>query len=273
VVQAGTVAVLKTFGAITAVIEKPGLYWKWIYPIQSVAILDKRTRVHDQPGAEVQTQDKFNILVHLAVGWHISDERTFISRFGSEEEALRILRPRIDDARMQAINSIRLPDIVSTDAEQPARFAAFERQMAEALQRSLSDPKAGFGVTVDFVKVRSIAFPDSVSQKVFDRMSKERQIASSNYRAQGERDAEIIKQNAEGEKQRLLADAEAEAIRLRGEGDAEAAKHFEAFKENQELANWLRKCDALRAAIKPGTPIIISTDHAPFDVLRQEAPK
>ena len=178
VVQAGTVAVLKTFGAITAVIDKPGLYWKWIYPIQTVVIIDKRTRVHDQPGAEVQTQDKFNILVNLAVGWHISDERTFVSRFASEEEAVRALRPRIDDARMQAINSIRLSDIVSADAEQAMRFAAFEHRIAEALQLSLADPKAGFGVTVDFVKVRSIAFPDSVSQKVFERMSKERQILS-----------------------------------------------------------------------------------------------
>ena len=66
----------------------------------------------------------------------------------------------------------------------------------------------------------------------------------------GEQEAAILRQNAESEKQKMLADAEAEAIRLRGEGDAEAAKYYQVFKENPDLANWLRKCDAFRATVK-----------------------
>ena len=52
------------------------------------------------------------------------------------------------------------------------------------------------------------------------------------------------------EKEELLARAQSEAEALKGKGDAEAAKYFEVFAKNPDLAIYLRKIRALQETLK-----------------------
>ena len=54
---------------------------------------------------------------------------------------------------------------------------------------------------------------------------------------------------------------------IRAEGDAEAAKSYETFKQNPELAAFLRKLDSLRRIMKGRTTLVLDTNAAPFDLL------
>ena len=66
---------------------------------------------------------------------------------------------------------------------------------------------------------------------------------------------------------------EATAKSIRAEGDAEAAKYYEVFKENPELAVFLRKLDSLRRIMKGRTTLVLDTNAAPFDLLKPGAEK
>ena len=69
----------------------------------------------------------------------------------------------------------------------------------------------------------------------------------------------------------LLAKAEAEARGIRAEGDAAAAKYYSVFKENPDLAEFLRKLDSLRQVMQGQTVLVLNTDVAPFDLLKPGA--
>src|SRR5437016_1802144 len=77
------VAVLKTFGRSTPpvldeqgkvikrgdVITEPGLYWKWPWPIQQVAVFDNRLQLTTNPGEETPTRDSKPIIVTTTMAW------------------------------------------------------------------------------------------------------------------------------------------------------------------------------------------------------------
>src|SRR3990172_6228409 len=71
-------AVKLTFGkAEKNAIDRPGLYFRWPWPIQSIAKYDRRLHVFDTRLEETLTADKLNITVSLAVGWNIVNPITF----------------------------------------------------------------------------------------------------------------------------------------------------------------------------------------------------
>ncbi len=269
-VSAGTVKVVRTWGAISRVADRPGLYAKWPWPIQSVTEVDVRTRVLDVLGNELLTKDEFNVIAAVTVGWHISDPTKFWTTFqGSEKSAADNLRSRVADARKQVLNDTRLMDIVSTQPEQPKNYAALETNLRQTLQNGLP---ADYGLAVDSLLVKSLAFPADVTEKVGARMVKERERKSEEFKTQGENQAKQIKANAELKRQQILAEAEAEATRIRGEGDAAAAEHYRVFRENPELAGFLRRCAALRETLKKKTTVVLSTDEPPFNLLKATPP-
>jgi modulator of FtsH protease HflC len=103
-------------------------------------------------------------------------------------------------------------------------------------------------------------------------MRAERSRLAESYRAQGEGEANKIRAEAESERDRIIAKAEAEAKRIMGEGDALAARYYTVFSENEELAIFLRKLDALEETLKEKTTAVLHTNMAPFDLL-ENAPE
>src|SRR4030095_2814639 len=74
------VGVIKTFGKASPpgdVITEPGLYWKWPWPIQEVAVYDNRIQMTANPGEETPTRDGKPIIVTTAIGWRIKDPYLF----------------------------------------------------------------------------------------------------------------------------------------------------------------------------------------------------
>ena len=56
-------------------------------------------------------------------------------------------------------------------------------------------------------------------------------------------------------------------------GDAAAAEFYQVFKEQPELAEFLRKLDALRSVMKGRTTVVFDTAVPPFDLLKPGAGK
>ena len=65
------------------------------------------------------------------------------------------------------------------------------------------------------------------------------------------------------------AQARAEAIQISGEAEAQAAKYYEVFKQNPELANFLFQRKALEGLLKENSTLILDPNTPPFNLLTQ----
>ena len=120
------VGVIKTFGKSTAptatstgdVIEEAGLYWKWPWPIQQVAMYDNRIQLTSNPGEETPTRDGKPIIVTTTVAWRIKDPYQFNRTCGSMTEGAERLRTLVRNDQKTAISQYAFSNFVSTNASE-----------------------------------------------------------------------------------------------------------------------------------------------------------
>lgn len=263
-VRTTRVAVVTTFGRPTRPITKPGAYFKWPWPIQKVYQFDRRIHNFEDQFEETLTKDNFNLLIKVFAGYAITKPDVFLQRFanGSIEEAEKALSGLIRSAKNAVVGQYQFSDFISTDPEK-VKLAEVERKILEAVQTN----QGQYGIAVEFLGIKRLGLPESITEKVIARMEAERQRVVDQLEGQGEEQATIIRSNAERERDRILAEAGAAAKRIRGQGDAEAAKYFSIFEENPELAIFLLKLDAMEKALHERSTLVVDQRTEPFDLL------
>jgi modulator of FtsH protease HflC len=258
-------AVVSTFGKPVRILDEPGLYWKWPWPAQTVHVFDSRLSVLDSPFEETYTKDGKNLLIATSLAWRINDPLKFLEIVGTKAEGERNIRSILRNYQNAVIGMHPLNYLISTDPEE-LKFNEIEGIIMEMVSE---ETESHYGISVEFVKITRIGLPEDTTEKVFSRMRAERSRLAESYRAQGEGEANKIRAEAESERDRIIAKAEAEAKRIRGEGDALAARYYSVFSENEELAIFLRKLDALEETLKEKTTAVLHTNMAPYDLLEK----
>ena len=257
--------VITTFGKPVKVLNDPGLYWKWPWPIQSSYRLDSRLEVLESRFEETYTGDGKNLIIATSLLWRIEDGLRFLESVGIKAEAEKNIESVLRNYKNAVVGAHPLSHFISIDP-QNLRFDEIEEEMRRLVA---DDTEENYGISVQSIKIKELGLPEDITAAVFARMRKERERIAERYRAEGEAEANKIRAAAESERDRTLAMAEAEAKRIRGEGDALAAKYYEVFSENEELAIFLRKLDALKKTLKGKTTVILDTGTPPFDLLEE----
>jgi membrane protease subunit HflC len=252
-------------------ITQPGLYFKWPFPIQKVYRFDKRIHSLEDEFEQMLTADANNLLANVYVGWTIEKPREFFNSFpaGTPEAAEPQLKGAVRLAKQAVIGQHAFSDFVSSDPKQ-VKFSQIEQEMLANIQQNALDR---YGIKVHFLGIKRLGLPESVTAKVFDRMTQERQREIDSVRAQGEREAIAIRSAADRDKSQILAKAEAEATRIRGEADAEAAKSFDILKQNTDLAIYLLRIQALEKILNKNSTIIADPRTPPLNLLLPEPPR
>ena len=259
------VVMVTTFDRPTRPVTEPGLKFKWPYPIQKVYRFDKRTQNFEDDFEETLTGDNYNLLAMVYVGWTVADVELFFKSFpaATPESAEPALKGLIRSAKDAVVGNHNFVEFISTDAKQ-LKFVEIENEMLEQIKKQAL---AKYGIGVNFLGIKKLGLPESVTQKVFDRMTAERQREVDRLKAQGEAEALRIRSEADRDRNQILAQAEAKAMEIRGQADAEAAKSFGVFKEHPELAVFLLKLNALEASLKDQSTLILDERTPPFDLL------
>ena len=265
-VRKSEVAVVTTFGKPTRDIVEPGAYWKWPWPIQKVHAFDQRIHNFEGKFEQVLTPDGYNLLIMVYVGWNISEPKLFFPRFnGSPARAEESLEGLLRNAYSGVVGRHPFSHFISTDPKE-LQFVPIEQEMLKKVQE---DARANnYGIEIKFLGIKKLGLPESVTQLVFERMQSERQVQVSKIQFEGEREASDIRSAADLQSAKLLADADAEATRIRGQGEREAAKSFQVFEQNPELANFLLKLTGLEAFLKERTTLILDQGTPPLDLLK-----
>ena len=265
-------AVVTTFGR-PALVTEPGLHFRWPFPFQKVYRFDHRVRCFaggEGKLEETMTGDGHNILVGIYVNFRIKDAKTFFVTLENLTKAENQLNSWMRGAKNAAFGRYRFNQIINTD---PAQMKLGEIQ--EAIRADLAKQASPYGIEVISVGVNTINVPKTISEKVFDRMIAERKRIADKYIAEGNSEARKIRIKADSERTIKLAQAEAKAKEIRAQGDAEAAKYYSEFRQDPELAAFLRKLEALRTVMKGRTTLVVDTATPPFDLLKPgaETPK
>jgi membrane protease subunit HflC len=105
-------------------------------------------------------------------------------------------------------------------------------------------------------------------QATIERMKAERDTASAQRSAEGQREAAQVVSEAERDARITVAGAKAEAASIQADAQVKsAAVYQQAYTSDPALYTLLRSFDTLDAAVGPSTRLVLRTDAAPFRLL------
>ena len=267
-VRQSEVVVITTFGKPTRTLTKPGLYGRLPWGIQMIHRFDQRVQNFEDKFTEGLTQNGFNLLTSVYIGWKITDPQAFFPKFaGSSQpiaEAEKVLQGLLSNAKSAVVGKHPLSDFVSANPDSN-KFLAIENEILAALQNQVR--ANNYGLQIEFLGIKKLGLPESVTQSVFEQMTSERKVLADRLQNEGETEAQNIRSDAERKAADILANAEGEATRIRGKGEGEAAKSLTVFQQNPELANFIFRLNALEASLKERSTLIFDGRIPPFNLL------
>ena len=257
VVREDQTALVLNLGRVARADIKPGLHFKWPL-VEAARVFDRRFKVLETQPERYLTSERKDVSIDFFAIGYISDVRAFYRATGGDERTAEArLAPIITDSLRNEINSRTLQQLVSGD-----RNEIVAKQLV-----GINEGAATLGVKIVDLRLKQIDLPDNseVIQRVYERMSAQRQQVASKLRAEGEELARTIRAQADRDQAVLVAEAERDAQRLRGEGDAEAAKIYAgATSADPGFYAFYRSLEAYRASFADGNAVIVLDQDDPF---------
>lgn len=260
-------ALILQFGNPVAVVneignDNPGLHFKMPF-ITQVIYFDKRNIEFDMRPEEIQAADQERLVVDAFLRYRINNPLRFYQTVRDENGARGRLRSIMNDSLRGVIASIPSQDVISGQ-----RSALMVRvQNAVEAQVAAQD----LGIEVIDVRILRADLPQTIAERVFQRMRSEREQEAAGIRAEGEQVAQEIRAEADRDATIIVAEANAESQRIRGEGDGERNRIYaEAYNRDQEFFSFYRSMLAYETAIQNGTPIVIPPDSEFFEYFGAE---
>lgn len=264
-VKTTEIAIVKTLGKIS-VQSKPGLHLCWPYPVDIIFKFDNRMHCFDGFAGkteEVSTCEGETVVVGMFTVYRIIDAEKLFKSAGNMSRTEVLLDNMMRCARNSAVGAHCLDDFINTGAGK-VKISQIEDEIKRDLEVKAMN---SLGLKIEAVGIRTFILPEKITEKVFERMKAERNVLSEKYRSSGKSEAKSMRDEADNKRKSLIAEAESKAKIIRSEGDELAAKYYSLFKENPELAAFLRKLDSLNR-MKPGKlTLILKTDKSPFNAM------
>ncbi|MBV9736063.1 MAG: protease modulator HflC [Acidisphaera sp.] len=251
------------FGQPVRVIDAPGLHAK-VPLVQAAISFDRRLLDYEVPGEEVILGDQRRLIVDSFARYHITDPLRYYQAVGPTEEGIRArLNATVSSSLRRVLGNQKLLSVLSAD----------RGRIMGQIRAEVNTEMAGFGVSVDDVRIRRADLPQENTEAVLSRMQSERQRVAAQARAEGAEASARIHADADRERTVLLAEARATADKLRGQGEAQAIGIYAAAfqKDPGFFATW-RTLQAYRDAFATGTARLVLTPDSDFLRLLNEPP-
>ena len=257
-------ALVTRFGELVRTELEPGLHWKMPWPIDKSVLIDGRKRVFETRHSEMLTRDKKNLILLSYASWQVDDPELFYKAVGTIDEAEKKLDGIVTNAKIGVLGRYDLSALVSTNQDE-LRTDQIEAEILASVQESA---QSKYGIAVDQIGFKRLSLPEENIESVFDQMRAERAKVAAGFRAQGERDAAVVRSETDLEVARIVATAREESAQVRGQAEAEAAEIFAAAHHKAPgLFSMIRQLQSLEVIVGEDSTLIMRTDKAPFSVL------
>lgn len=266
-VRKSEVVVVTTFNKPTRTITQPGAYLRLPWGIQMIHRFDQRVQNFEDKLTEGITRDSYNLLTSVYVGWKITDPNAFLAKFGGNAEPIpeaeKVLENILSHYKAVVVGNHPLADFLST-SENGTNFVRIEKEILDLAQKEVKGPN--YGLEIEFLGLKKLQLPESVTQTVFERMTSERKLLADKSQYEGEAEAQKIRSEADRKAAEMLANADGQATEIRGKAEGEAAKSLAVFQQKPELANFIFRLDALQGSLKERSVLIFDQNTPPFDL-------
>ena len=121
-----------------------------------------------------------------------------------------------------------------------------------------------YGIKIIDIKIKKLDLPEDNEQAVYNRMISERNKIAEQYRAEGEKQSELIRNEVDRLCGITISNAKAQAEKIKAEGESEYMRILaEAYNtpEKQSFYEFMRALDALEVSLSGDkTTIILDKD-------------
>lgn len=233
--------------------------------IQSVKTISSKLKISDLAASDVMTSDKKSMISDCFVLWRIEDPVKFIQKLsGSEQNAESRISSNVYNALKTVISSLTQEDVIS----------GRDGELATLLTDRLGDNLTSYGIKVEKIETKMLDLPDENKASVYNRMISERNNIAASYTAQGEQQAQEIKNATSEEVTIILAQAQKTADTTIAEGEAEYMRILSSAYNDESKAdfyNFVRQLDAVKATLKDNDGTIVLDKNSPIaEIFYQE---
>lgn len=244
-VEENEYAYVVRFSKVEQVEEKAGLHFKIPF-IDSVQYFPKNIQLYDLAPSDVLTSDSKAMSVDSYVLWKISDPMTFYKSLGSISEA----QVRLDAATYNALKNIistMSQDSIITPSVDDGR-----NDLNVTVCDQVKSATTDYGIEITDVKIKRFDLPEENETAVYQRMISDRNQIAEKYRAEGESEATIMKNEVDKQVNIIISDANAQAEEIVAQGESEYMKLLaDTFNtaEKEEFYIFMRSLETLKSSL------------------------
>ena len=248
-------ALVVQFGKIERTINKPGLYFKWPI-IENLVFVEDRLLFLEGRDKSVQVIDGRRYLVDAIIMLRIIDPQKFRETVQANLDRARDrIDTRLDAALRQTYGRRTFESALSKDRQ----------VMMDEIRDQVKREAENLGIDVIDVRIRRTDLMPDVLKDTYERMSAERFAEAAQLRAIGDAQRRRIRAEAEREAVELVAKATREAEIIRGEGDGERNKIFaDAFQRDPEFFAFYRSMQAYPNSLRGDDTTLVLTPNSEF---------
>ncbi|MBQ4307139.1 MAG: protease modulator HflC [Lachnospiraceae bacterium] len=243
-------AAVRQFGRVVRIEQEPGLKFKIPF-IQDIEHISAATIMYDIPTSDVITKDKKSMIADNYVLWHVTDPYKYIQTLSAvKARADERIEAAVYNATKNVISSMTQDEIIEARGE----------QLTDRITREANSDIGTYGLEIIQSEIKALDLPNDNKAAVYERMISERQNIAASYKAEGEAEAQKIRNDTDRQVTIMKANAAKEAQVLEAEGEAEYMRILqEAYnsEDKAEFYNYLRSLDALTEAFSEGGSTII----------------
>lgn len=252
---------IKQFGKVVQTKQEAGLYFKKPF-IQSVMNLPKDEQLYDLASSDVITSDKKSMIADCYVVWQITDPLKYYQTLKSISNA----ESRID---ILVYNSMK--NVISSTTQDEVIRGKDGTLSAKVMESLIGNSVEQYGISINLVEMKLLDLPEDNKDAVYSRMISERNKIAAQYTAEGESEAQQIRNDVDYQVRVVLSNAQKEAKTIIAEGEAEYMKIIQAAynsPDRNEFYQFLRGLEATKASLSEGTMVIIDDDYKIIDNLK-----
>ena len=249
-------AVVTQFGKIQYVVSEPGANLKIPF-IQTVRYIPKELKVYDIAQSDVITSDKKSMIADDYILWRITDPVKFAQTLNYSTASAE------DRCSVAAYNATK--NVISS-MTQDEIIAARGTKLTELITSSANSSIGQYGIEIVKTEIKLLDLPDDNKEAVYERMISERNNIAASYTAEGNAEAQKIRNETDKNVTVKLAEAEKQAAVLEAEGESEYMRKLaEAYNDESkaDFYAYIRSLDALKASLQgENKTIILDKDSA-----------
>lgn len=250
-------AVIKQFGKIVDIREKPGLSFK-IPLIQTADKIENEVLLYDLAVSDVMTEDKKSMIADCFVLWRIQDPQKYTQTLSAQKSSAEV---RIDTI---VYNSLK--NVISSLSQEEV-ISGRDGELAQTIKNNIGNTLEQYGIQLLAVETKSLDLPDENKGAVYERMISERNNIAATYRAEGQEEAKQISNDTNAEIIVMQSQADAQAEEIVAGGEAEYMRILsEAYNDpdRAEFYLFLRSLDAAKITMQGGNKTLIVDETSPI---------